>query len=402
MTSVYANFLSREELEYFNALPEVLAAKASLDSRLSGMVYFSVPATNSIRDTFRSRFGLELTGDIPMRWIKGDTAPHIDRGASTFEQTFLVYLNDSPGELVIDAQSYPIEANTGFSFNEGLSHETQGTGQLPRLLMGPMNEFAQPVGYGTGIYYYSNKADADLADPGIAIAYGGYSVYTVGTYLNGSPTSTSWRLSTSSSGPSPTNVVYANGDTMNGDGNSAFYFLYPNAPCFLEGSLILCQVEGVDTYVPVEKLAKGTLVKTSLNGYKPVVLIGNGSIQNPGNDARTEDRLYKCSPSKYPQLTNDLFLTGGHSILVPTLTDKEREETINHLGRIFITDKKYRLMACLDERAEPWMSEGTYRIWHFALDHDNEKQNYGVYANGLLVETCCIKTLKTKSNMILS
>jgi hypothetical protein len=57
-------------------------------------------------------------------------------------------------------------------------------------------------------------------------------------------------------------------------------------------------------------------------------------------------------------------------------------------------------MACVDARAEPWNSEGTYAIWHFALDHADETMNYGVYANGgLLVETCCIKNLKTKSNM---
>ena len=400
MASVYANVLTTEELEYLNSLPEVLAAKASLDAQSSGMVKFTVPITPGIRETLQARFGLDVTGEIPMRWIKGDTAPHIDRGASAFEQTFLVYLNDSPGELVVDAQSYPIEANTGFSFNEGLSHETQGTGHISRLLLGPMNEFAEPVGYGAGIYYYSNQADADLSIYGNAIAYG--SVYTVGTYVNGSPPWTSWRMSTSSTGTSPKNVVYTNGSALNGDGNSAIYHLYPAAPCFLEGSMILCQVEGAETYVPVEQLTKGTLVKTSLHGYKPLVLLGKGIMQNPGTDERTEQRLYKCSPSKYPELTKDLFLTGCHSILVSTLTDKQREETVQRLGEIFVTDKKYRLMACVDDRAEPWASEGTYTIWHFALEHENDRMNYGVYANGLLVETCCIKTLKNKSNMTVS
>jgi len=405
MASIYANVLSTEELEYLNALPEVLAAKASLDTRSAGVVKFSVTITPGIRETLQARFGLDVTGEIPMRWIKGDTAPHIDRGASAFEQTFLVYLNDSPGEFVVDAQSYPIEANTGFSFTEGLSHETQGTSDVPRLLLGPMNEFAEPVGISAGIFYYSNQADADAAnssDTGNQIASGGYLEYTVGIYANGSPPSTSWRLSTSSTGTSPQNVVYANGSTLNGDGDTAFYFLYPNAPCFLEGSLILCQVEGAETYVPVEKLTKGTLVKTSLHGYKPLVILGKGSMKNPGTDERTENRLYKCSPSKYPELTQDLFLTGCHSILVSTLTDKEREETIQHLGKLFVTDKKYRLMACVDERAEPWASEGTFSIWHFALDHEDERMNYGVYANGLLVETCSIKSLKTKSNMTVS
>ena len=60
-------------------------------------------------------------------------------------------------------------------------------------------------------------------------------------------------------------------------------------------------------------------------------------------------------------------------------------------------------MACVDERAEPWNSEGTYTIWHFALENVDVNMNYGVYVNGgLLVETCCIRFLKNKSNMIIS
>ena len=161
MSSIYTNVLSNEELEYLNNRPEVLNAKASLDSKSSGMVYFSVPITNVIRDTLHSRFGLDLSAysQIPMRWIKGDTAPHIDTGVSKFKNTYLLYLNDSPGELILDSQSYPIQANTGFIFNEGVAHETQYTENMPRLMLGPMNELAEPVG-GYPIQYYSNYADA--------------------------------------------------------------------------------------------------------------------------------------------------------------------------------------------------------------------------------------------------
>lgn len=394
MTSVFANVLSAEEVQYLNNLPEVLTAKASLDSRPSGLVYFSVPVTDAIRATLEARFGLYLSpgSSIPMRWIKGDTAPHIDKGASAFENTYLVYLNDSPGELVVDSQSYSIQANTGFVFNEGISHETQGTEGIARLLLGPMNELAEPVG--VGVTYYPTQADA-LA---FTNSYGGSGSFVVG---DGGPYGgyTSWRIASNSPGSSPKNVVYQNGDTLISDNS---YYLYPAAPCFLEGTTILCQVDGVEKYVPVEQLKNGTLVKTSLDGYKAVVLIGKGVILNPGNDERIENRLYKCATSKYPELREDLYITGCHSILVNELTDAERVETAKQLGKIFVTDKKYRLTAFVDSRAEPWNSEGAYTIWHFALENVNEKMNYGVYANGLLVETCSIKTLKEKSNMALS
>jgi hypothetical protein len=394
MASSFANVLSSEELQYLNNLPEVLTAKEALASRASGMVYFSVAITDSIRSTLHARFGLDITGSsIPMRWIKGDTAPHVDTGASSFQNTYLLYLNDSPGELIVDSQSYPIQANTGFVFNEGLSHETLRTENVSRLLLGPMNELAEPVG-AASIAYYPTQADAlgqtnslggGSSEVGSGGPYGGF---------------TSWRIASNSTGTSPQNVVYNNGDILISDGA---YYMYPAAPCFLEGSTILCQIDGVERYVPVEQLTKGTLVKTSMDGYKPVVLIGKGTLQNPGTDERTEQRLYKCSPSKYPPLKEDLYITGCHSILQFSITNKQKEATIKHLGSLFVTDSKYRLMAFLDERAEPWNSEGEYTIWHFALEHHDDGMNYGVYANGgLVVETCSIRFLKKRSNMTLT
>ena len=395
MSSIYTNVLSNEELDYFNNRPEVLVAKDALDSKQSGMIYFSVPINNVIRNTLQSRFGLNLSLDsqIPMRWIKGDTAPHVDVGASPFQNTYLLYLNDSPGNIIIDSQSYPIEANTGFVFNEGISHETQNTENMPRLLIGPMNELTEPVG-GSPITYYPTEADA--LNYTNYLGSGNYTVGSGGPFGPGGGY-TSWRLASNSNGTSPQNVVYVNGSVLNSDGS---YFSYTSAPCFLEGSTILCQIDGDEKYIPVEHLKKGTLVKTSLDGYRPVVLLGKGTIQNPDNNERTENRLYKCSTSNYPQLKDDLYITGCHSILEFSITEKQKEDTIKHLGKLFVTDKKYRLMACVDERAEPWNSKGVYKIWHFALENSDDRMNYGVYANGgLLVETCSINFLKKNANM---
>ena len=400
----FTNVLSSEDLLYIHSLPEVLAAKEAVDATTAGKIYFSIPLTTTIRAALQGRFGLDLSSvsSIPMRWMKGDTAPHVDRAASSFDNTYLVYLNDSPGELVLDGTAYPIEANSAFVFNEGLSHSTRDTGAAARLLLGPMNELAEPVGAPAGLYYYTNQSDAQNTINSIAFNY--IPNYVVGAIDYGSIAPvTSWRLAASSSGSSSQAAVYVNGNTLNNDGNTATYHLYPAAPCFLAGSKILCQVEGVEKYVPVEELRKDMLVKTSLDGFKKVVLIGKGEIQNPGTDERSEGRLYRCSPEKYAALTEDLFITGCHSILEFPITDAQKEETVKRLGKLFVTDKKYRLMACVDERAEPWNSAGAYTIYHFALEHADEAMNYGVYANGgLLVETCSIRSLKNRSNMELS
>jgi hypothetical protein len=110
--------------------------------------------------------------------------------------------------------------------------------------------------------------------------------------------------------------------------------------------------------------------------------------------------LYKLRKEKYPELKEDLVLTGCHSILVSTLKDKEREEIRNKMGRIFETDYRYRLPAFVDERSDVYKDErGDITVYHIALG-DDEKRNYGIYANGLLVESCFICTVKRKMTLI--
>jgi len=211
---------------------------------------------------------------------------------------------------------------------------------------------------------------------------------------------TQWKIASNSYGDFNTTVIYTN-ETLASNysgGLISFYNLYPaSVPCFLEGTNILCQVDGMEKYIPIETIRKDTIVKT-LNGFKKVALIGKRDIYNPGNDERTENRLYKCS--KY-NLKDELFITGYHSILVDNLTEEQREKTMKYMGDIYVTEGKYRLIACIDDRSEPWNSEGTYTIWHFALENPDDRMNYGVYANELLVESCSINYLTNKSNMTL-
>lgn len=171
--------------------------------------------------------------------------------------------------------------------------------------------------------------------------------------------------------------------------------------CFKEGSKILCLVDGVERYVNVEDMRKGTLVKTLLNGYKAVESIGKSKIYNPDNLLRGKDRLYKCTPEKYPELTEDLIITGCHSILIDEdLTPEQIENSKALFAQICVTEDKYRLMACVDERAEPYEVAGLHTIWHFALEHDDVYMNYGVYANGgLMVETSSIRMMHEYSGL---
>jgi hypothetical protein len=88
-----------------------------------------------------------------MRWIKGDTPSHHDNGIASFTNTYLTYVTDSYGKLVVDGVVYPIARGHGYVFSEGLPHETIGTGSEPRLLLGPMSETGFAVGVPPGISY---------------------------------------------------------------------------------------------------------------------------------------------------------------------------------------------------------------------------------------------------------
>jgi len=177
----------------------------------------------------------------------------------------------------------------------------------------------------------------------------------------------------------------------------------PAVPCFGENTKILCfnREKSEEEYVLIQDIRKGTLVKTLLNGYVPVHMIGKRTIQNYANNDRIKNRLYKCSKQNYPEIIDDddLILTGCHSILVPHLTDAQRQQTIEELTQIYVTDKKYRLLTFLDPRAEIYQVDGDFPIYHFSLENDNYYMNYGVYANGLLVESCTKNYLERLSKM---
>jgi hypothetical protein len=148
----YFNSISQEEIDYITNLPEVIKAKTEIDVKNDGVIYFNIKLSSNIRNIFQN-IDLDISNlqSIPMRWIKGDTKPHIDTGNQNFNRTYLAYLTDSPGELIIDQNSYPINKGNAYVFSEGLPHETIKTGLEPRLLLGPMSESGIPVGAATNI-----------------------------------------------------------------------------------------------------------------------------------------------------------------------------------------------------------------------------------------------------------
>lgn len=249
----YTNIFTQSDVEYIVTLPDVIVARKKLET--TSQVYFTIQLTETIRNAIQTRLGLDMSSisEIPMRWIQGDMAPHIDIGTTRFENTYLVYMNDSPGELRIDTSSYPITSNTGFVFHEGISHETRNTTGVPRLLLGPMNEHGMAVG--AAVAYYPTEQDA-LADTNrIAFTYD-YTIISVPGFANGC------KIASNSTGTSSMVNVYTVGTVLNGTGS---YFLYPNSKgspptpaCFVEGTRVLTN----NGYKAIETLLTKDLIVT--------------------------------------------------------------------------------------------------------------------------------------------
>lgn len=177
-------------------------------------------------------------------------------------------------------------------------------------------------------------------------------------------------------------------------------------PCFKEGSKILRLDPETDmeSYVPVETLRRGDLIKTATCGHKAVAFIGRGTLRNPVDDPDKKNRLYRFRDihKKHPPL----YLTGEHCLLYKEkdIPEAKRREVREHMGDDYITETYHRVPACLDDKGKPYKidannSEGPVTIWHFALEHNNLYNNYAVWANGILVETCSIDFLTKKSSM---
>lgn len=219
------NILSSSEISDILNHPIVKTHKAIL-SDAEKVVRFSFPLSDEVRNKLSNRLSMSLPQTVPMRWVKGDTQPHIDKGEKQFSKTHLIYLTNSVGNLIIDGQTRPIVAGDAHIFNEGLVHGTVHTGNTPRLMIGPMSE----TGFGVGaltIIYYSNQTDAqnqtNAIDSGVGDgAFDSAVGYTLAT-VNGI---SKWNINNNVGGttPSPNGGPYNAGATLV---NTGTYYVYP-------------------------------------------------------------------------------------------------------------------------------------------------------------------------------
>lgn len=187
-----------------------------------------------------------------------------------------------------------------------------------------------------------------------------------------------------------TNILYTVSSYIPTGGGNPVYNYYQfsitisGAPiCFLKGTYIYTN----KGYELIETLKKGDLVNTFKDNYVAIDTIVEEEIIHDARQERNKCQLYKLDYPEYPQLLKELYITGAHSILVGKLTEKQKAHIIQDYGKVFATDLFDRLPAYIDERAKVHDESGKYTIYHLALENENNFSNYGIFANGLLVES---------------
>ena len=97
--------------------------------------------------------------------------------------------------------------------------------------------------------------------------------------------------------------------------------------------------------------------------------------------------MFKMEKTKENKLTDDLIVTGGHSILVDDLGEYE-EKNCKIFGTTQMIDDKYLLLAFVSNDFIKLENNNVYTYYHFILENNGDNdERFGVWANGMLIET---------------
>ena len=167
--------------------------------------------------------------------------------------------------------------------------------------------------------------------------------------------------------------------------------------CFKEKTLILCLMNKKLKYLPIECLNQFTYVYTKNDGFKRIKYLIKMKLLN--TSIRTINKLYIMKNEN--NLIKDLYVTGSHAILKDNISEVENNkmtrllEQINEHKYNTMLDDKYKVIACFDNNFKQYNEQGYFNIYHIVLENNGDvEKNYGIYANGLLVESTNEKTMK--------
>jgi len=162
----------------------------------------------------------------------------------------------------------------------------------------------------------------------------------------------------------------------------------PGPYCFNKGCKLLCLNKKMkDEYIAVEKLKEGSFVKTYKHGYRKIVSVYKNTLKN--NPHKFNECMYKMTKTLKNGITDDIIVTGGHSVLVDEINgnfNEENERLFN--GASEMIEDKHLLLAAVSKDFEKICDTRVYKYYHFVLENNGDNnERYGVWCNNLLMET---------------
>jgi hypothetical protein len=182
--------------------------------------------------------------------------------------------------------------------------------------------------------------------------------------------------------------VKINEDVLNEELNEEVLAHTPSLGC--------CGLADVSATVLMSKSTNATkcshtiylsVVKDQIIGIHPKLaetLVENALKMGLLTRLQNVSSLYELTKEEYPCLTESLFLTGRHSVLVDKI-EKTDITTNKFLKRRLCN--KYLLPCFANKKAKVYDKNGLFKIWSFCLKTNDINKQFGIYANGLLVET---------------
>ena len=167
---------------------------------------------------------------------------------------------------------------------------------------------------------------------------------------------------------------------------------YASTPfCYEKNTFIKILENNQEIYKKIYDLNVGDLVKTYKHGYKKIKFINKFKH----NCFDKKNPLYNM----YKMKDHDIILTGGHSILVDELTEKEQLNNNKYNFNSTIEDKKLLLVSSSD-KFEQLPNDVEYELCHLVLENENIYGKYGIYINDdILSETCSEDEFGKKFNI---
>jgi hypothetical protein len=173
--------------------------------------------------------------------------------------------------------------------------------------------------------------------------------------------------------------------------------------CYAKGTKILCYP---DKYIPIEDINEETLVKTYKYGYKKVHSIRSTLISHKNNVLKkgkyylNEMYVMKKDMINIDVPLEDLYVTGGHSILVDDLTGSEKTFMNQFWSELPKIDEKYLLLSSGSKLFEEYNNYDILQVYHIAIESDDIHKQYGIYANNVLSESISIYNIQYLHTLI--